>query len=422
MPNTSHLFKTRRFVPLFIAQFFGAFNNNAFRNALLIWMTYSSIKNSAQHASIMVTVAAALFVLPFFLFSATAGQLADKCPKAKLTQKIRLFDVVLMLTVVIGFLIQSSGFLLFVLFLTGTQATFFGPLKYSLLPENLQDDELIAGNALIESGTFIAILLGTIAGGLIITLRSGAMILSLMLFGFSFISWLITYFIPHKQAADANIKIQWNMLAGTWKMLAYARSVKKVWRAVIAISWFWALGVVFLTQFPTYTKQIIHGNAHVVTWFLTLFSIGIAVGSMLCNKLLKGKISLRLVPWACLGMTLFIVDFYFASQAYQPSLGEINLQAFLQSWQGIRITTDLLLLAICAGVYIVPLYAAIQHESDQRYVSRMIAVNNIMNSLFMVLSSLVTLLLFTVGLDVKMVFLSVGVVNLGFMLLLFLRK
>jgi acyl-[acyl-carrier-protein]-phospholipid O-acyltransferase/long-chain-fatty-acid--[acyl-carrier-protein] ligase len=406
-------------MPLFIAQFCAAFNNNAFKNALLIWMTYDAIENSAQHASIMVTVAAALFVLPFFLFSATAGQLADKYPKSSLIQKIRLFDIALMLACTLGFILQSTVFLLLVLFLSGTQATFFGPLKYSLLPENLHDDELIPGNALIEGGTFLAILLGTIIGGVIIDVPQGKIYLSILLLFFSVLSWLMTFLIPKKMAADKSLLIRWNIIAATWQMMLCAKKIKRIWLAITAISWFWALGAVFLTQFPTYTKQIIHGNAHIVTWFLALFSIGIAIGSILCNKLLKGKISLHLAPWGCLGMSLFIIDFYTASQLYQPSsMNEISLTLFLQQWQGIHITLALLLLAICSGLYIVPLYAVIQHDSEHQHVSRMIAVNNIMNALYMVLGSIATLALFSLGLNVKTVFLIVGIVNMTFILLL----
>ncbi len=421
MKNTLSLFKTRRFLPLFITQFFDAFNSNAFKNALLIWVTYDASVRSAHYSSIIVTLAAALFVLPFFLFSATAGQISDKYPKVALTQKIRLIDIFLMFGCGIGFYLENTTFLLLILFLTGTQAAFFGPLKYSLLPENLHEDELIAGNALIEGGTFLAILLGTIFGGLIISIPHGIYYLTLALILLSIVSWFSSCFITKTTGGDIHLNVDYNIFAASWNIINYTRANKTVWLTIITISWFWGLGAIFLTQFSTYTKQVIHGNAHIVTLFLALFSVGISIGSLLCNKILKGKINLRFAPWGCLGMSIFIIDFYFASQHYHvPSFGTglITLTDFLKNWQSLRIIFDLLGLAICAGIYIVPLYAVMQHRAEKKYIARVIAVNNIMNALYMVLGSIVTLLMFWVGLNVKSVFLAVGIVNILFFFML----
>lgn len=426
MADTIHLLKARRFLPLFVTQFFGAFNDNAFKNAFLIWFTYDVAEKSGADAAMMVTLAAGLFILPFFLFSATAGQVADKYEKSWLTQKIKLAEVLLMIACSAFFFMESVTGLLVILFLMGLQSTFFGPIKYSLLPEHLDNDELIGGNGLIEGGTFLSILLGTIFGGLVIRTEYGAEILSICIIGFAIVGWLSSRSIPKSTVGDAALSVGWNIVGETWKIIGFAKQERTVWLSIIAISWFWLIGATFLTQFPTYTKEVIGGNEHIVTLFLTVFSVGIGIGSVLCNKLLKGEINGRLVPWGCLGMSLFIADFCLASSGYtgaifqqKPCADMLNCPVvlegvgdFFSSFAGWRIAFDLLMLSVCAGVYIVPLYAIMQHRSDDRYLARIIAANNVMNALFMVLASLVALGLFAMKLTVIQLLLTVGVLNI----------
>ncbi len=414
MSDSLNLLKTKRFLPLFITQFFGAFNDNAFKNAFLIWFTYDVAAQAGINAPMMVTLAAGLFILPFFLFSATAGQVADKYEKSWLTQKIKQIEILLMIACAVGFYLQSVYFLLVILFLMGVQSTFFGPIKYSLLPEHLKDDELISGNGLIEGGTFLSILLGTIFGGLIIRTEYGVEVLSLCVVGFSIIGWISSRSIPKAPIGDPKLKIGWNIVAETWKIIGYAREERTVWLSIIGISWFWLIGATFLTQFPTYTKEVIGGNEHIVTLFLTIFSVGIGVGSVWCNKLLKGEINGRLVPVGSIGITISIIAFVAASYCYNPPSDSLVVlsQFFAAGLAAWGIVLSLLMLSIFSGIYIVPLYAIMQHRSNDKYLARIIAANNVLNALFMVLASVIALGLFALGLSVVQLLLVVGLANI----------
>ncbi len=422
MKNQIHLLKTKRFLPLFVAQFFGAFNDNVFKNAFLIWFTYDIAQKLGMSAQIMVTIASGLFILPFFLFSALAGQLADKYEKSKLVQIIKIAEILIMSLSFVGFYFENINLLLALIFLMGAHSAFFGPLKYSLLPQHLKSDELVGGNAMIEGGTFLAILLGTIVGGIVIRLTDGLVTISVAVVLFAVIGWLGSCFILRSPASDPRLKISFNIAAQSLKIINYAREKKIVWLAIIGISWFWFIGASFLSQFPIYTKNIINGNEYIVTFFLAIFSIGIAVGSVLCNKLLKGKIDGRLVPLGLMGISIGIIIFCGASYFYNsPALPEnlIGLQEFLfaniQSW---FIVLGLLMIAVFAGIYIVPLYAIMQYHCEKKYLSRIVAANNFMNAVFMVGSSLGLLVLFKMGLGLLWVFFGVGVVNLGMVVVL----
>ncbi len=416
MENQNNLFKTKRFAPLFITQFLGAFNDNAFKNAFLIWFTYEVSLFHGLDASIMVTFAGGLFILPFFLFSATAGQLSDKYEKSWLTQKIKLIEIVLMLLCGFFFYIKSVEGLLIILFLMGVQSTFFGPIKYSLLPEHLKENELVTGNAWIEGGTFLSILLGTIFGGVIITLPFGSMILAFFLILFAIIGYISSFSIPKAHIFDSQLKISLNFIRETSKIISYARKDKKVWLSILAISWFWYIGITFLTLFPVYTNFVMKGNELLVTFFMTTFSLGIGVGSALCSSLLKGKITGKFIPISVLCMSLSIILLVISSIFYLDSTpstqGSINIYDFITMniWS-CGIITGILLLSIFGGIYIVPLYAIMQHFSDKKYISRIIAGNNIINSLFMVVASLFSSILLSFGLDTIDVFSIVGILN-----------
>ncbi len=412
-PNQSHLLKTRRFLPLFLTQFLGAFNDNVYKNALVILITYSVAEKAGLNAQVLVTLAAGIFILPFFLFSATAGQLADKHDKAKLIRIIKAVEIVLMLAAAVGFYLQSVAFLMTVLFLMGTQSSFFGPIKYGILPDQLHEDELIGGNALIEAGTFVAILIGTILGGLLILAEGGITWVSGMVIGVAVIGWISSLSIPSTGAAAPDITVRYNVFTETYKIIGHIRENKVVFRSILGISWFWLFGASFLSQFPTYGKDVIGGNEQVVTLFLTVFSIGIGVGSLLCNKLLKGEIAATYVPLGVLGMTLFTVDLYFASShSVTASGGELmGVSAFLGAFSSWRVLFDLFGISVCGGIYIVPLYSLMQSRSEKEYRSRTIAGNNVMNALFMVVSALWITWMLTRDFTVTEVFLTLAVVN-----------
>lgn len=416
MQNQSYLLKSKRFLPLFITQFFGAFNDNLFKNAFLIWFTYDVAQKLNMDAQIMVTIASGLFILPFFLFSALAGQLADKYEKSKLVKIIKIAEILIMGFSFIGFYFENINLLLALIFLMGIHSTFFGPIKYSLLPEHLKDSELVSGNALIEGGTFLAILLGTIIGGVTIRSQSGIEIISALVVFFAIIGYLSSCFIPKSHVLDKNLEISFNILSQTWKIINYAKKENTVWLSMIGISWFWFIGVTFLSQFPIYTKNIISGDEYIVTLFLSIFSIGIGIGSVMCNKLLKGKIDGRLVPFGSIGITIGIIIFCAASYFYNSSITPdhlLSLKEFLSaniySW---LIILGLLTIAVFSGIYIVPLYAIMQHRSEEKYLSRIIAANNVLNALFMVISSIGVVALSKLNFSLLQIFLLVGIVNI----------
>lgn len=427
MSDQIHLLKSKRFLPLFITQFMGAFNDNAFKNSFLIWYTYDVAIESGFDPQNLVTIAAGLFILPFFLFSATAGQVADKYEKSFLIRRIKIIEIILMIACAIGFFAGSVSFLLVVLFLMGVQSTFFGPLKYSILPDHLRDDELISGNAMIEAGTFLSILLGTIFGGIIIRTEYGVEIISIVVLTISVAGWISSRFIPISNPADSSIKINANFIKETFNIVKFAKTNESVWLSIIGISWFWFVGATFLTQFTPYTKNIISGNEHIITLFLTLFSAGIGIGSLLCNKLLNGNISAKFVPLGCVLISIFTVDFYFATQGFIDdfsnlkieslaeikSLGEnINITQFVAvSIHSYRILFDLIMIAVSSGIYIVPLYAIMQHRADEKYLARIIACNNIINALFMVVASIAALILFSYDIEIHELFLLMAIAN-----------
>jgi acyl-[acyl-carrier-protein]-phospholipid O-acyltransferase/long-chain-fatty-acid--[acyl-carrier-protein] ligase len=413
MTSQINLLKTSRFLPLFITQFLGAFNDNVFKNALAILITYRLASLADMNAQILVTLAAGIFILPFFLFSATAGQLADKYEKSFLISIIKLIEIMLMIIAAIGFYLQNINLLLFVLFSLGVHSTFFGPIKYAILPEHLHSDELIAGNGLIEAGTFIAILLGTIIGGVFILPTYGEYMISSLALAIAISGFISSRFIPKTHRYQPNLSINYNIMQETFKLIQYAKSQKEIFRCIFSISWFWLIGAVFLAEFPVFAKDSLHANEHVVTLFLALFSIGLGIGSVACNKLLKGKVHLIYVPASALGMTIFTIDLYFAASNMPTALTTdlLSPSQLLSTFAGARVTLDLLLMAICGGLYTVPLYATMQHLSEKSHRARIIASNNIFNALFMVMAAIGTLAMLKMGLSINHVFLTVGIGN-----------
>ena len=387
-------------------------NDNIIKQALIVMIIFSLLDSSDMDPGILVTVAAGIFILPFFLFSATAGQIADKFEKSASIQRIKFVEILIMATACFGFYLSNTWFLILVLFLMGTQSSFFGPLKYGILPNHLKERELIGGNALIETGTFLAILIGTIIGGLLIVIENGTAIISTILFLIALVGWAVSRSIPTAAAADPNLKINYNILQEIGRMMGRARQTRTVFLSIIGISWFWLVGATFLSQFPNYSKTLLGGNASVVTLFMFTFSLGIGIGSYGCTKLLKGVISAKYVPLSAFALTVFIIDLYFASvDLSAPGDALITASDFLNTPTNLRILFDLAAISICGGLYTVPLYAILQNDSDPRKRSRIIAANNLMNALFMVVGAIVATTMLALDWTIPEVFLSLAIAN-----------
>lgn len=413
--NQFQLLQSRRFLPLFLTQFLGAFNDNVYKNALIILITFQGTSVYGLESNMLVVVSGGIFILPFFIVSATGGQLADKYEKSMLTQRVKLLEIVIMSFAVIGFYLNSVPMLMALLFLMGTQSTLFGPLKYGILPQHLQENELIGGNGLMSMGTFLAILLGTILGGLLISIESyGPYLIAIMVVIFALLGFITSLFIPQAEAADPGIKLNWNIFSQTLKVMSYALENKSVFIAIIAISWFWFVGSTYLYQVPSYAKSILGSNNQVVTLLLTMFSVGIGLGSMMCEKLSGGRIELGLVPLGAIGITLFSIDFYLASQHFVALAlpeGQMNASQFFATVGSWRVLIDLVLIGLFGGFYIVPLNAMVQRRSNPHHRARIIAANNILNGLFMVASTLVTVGMLSSGFSIPQIFLSLAILN-----------
>ncbi|MEE8308077.1 MAG: MFS transporter, partial [Gammaproteobacteria bacterium] len=299
----------RRFGPFFLTQFLGAFNDNVFKNALIVLITFQVSRGASPET--LTNLSAGLFILPFFLFSATFGQLADKLDKARLIRVTKVFEVLVMLAAAFAFTINSLALLIALLFLMGVQSALFGPVKYSILPQQLTDRELVGGNGLVESGTFLAILLGTLTGGLLIAMDRGAGWVAATLVVFALAGLASSYYVPATTPTAPDLKINLNPLTETWRIFKFLRGNRTVFLSVLGISWFWLLGALYLAQLPLYTKDILGANAQVVTLLLVLFSLGIGMGSLGCEKLSGHKVELGLVPLGSIGLTAFGIDLYF---------------------------------------------------------------------------------------------------------------
>jgi len=420
MSGQSHLLRTRRFLPLFITQFLGAFNDNVFKNALVVLLTFHAAQWTTLPAGILANLAAGVFILPFFLFSATAGQLADKYDKARLARLVKVLEVGIMLVAGVGFWLTSLAWLFAALFLLGCHSTLFGPIKYALLPQHLKHEELLGGNALVEAGTFVAILLGTLGGGLL----AGAGEPLYIAFAGALVAlagYLASRAIPEAPAPAPDLAIQPNPLAETWRCLGFARENPVVFKSILGISWFWLYGALFLAQFPAYAKNVLGGGETVVTLLLATFTLGIGLGSLACERLSGRRIELGLVPFGSIGLTLFALDLALASPATLPAGAPLAL-ADLLAQPGIgRILADLGLIGLFGGFFIVPLYALVQQRSRAELRARVIAANNIMNALFMVAGSLVASGLLAAGLGIADLFAVAALMNAAVVVYIYLR-
>ncbi|HWE74422.1 MAG TPA: MFS transporter [Stellaceae bacterium] len=411
MGSQLRLLFSRRLAGMFVAQFLGALNDNLLKNALVIQVAYGR-SESASDIEVIVTIATALFILPYFLFSATAGELADKFAKMQLIRSLKIWEIGVMILAAGGFLFGGGiGIGLTILFLLGIQAAFFGPVKYGILPELLTPEELLPGNAVIEAGSFLAILIGTIAGGLLILMKDGPAIVSATLLICAIGGWIASLYIPRTEGGASDLRINPNIAAETWKVLRYANeSVEMRW-IILGNSWFWLVAVALVSQFPNYAKDVLGADNQVVTLFLTLNSLGIGAGSLLAGRLLGGNISLRLVPISALAMALFATDLWLSDGRHIGS-GLMSAHEFLTIAQNWRVSFDLTAIAIAAGVFIVPLYALMQAKSESQHRSRVVAANNVWNALFMVGAGLGSAVMLKLGASVTDIFLVVGVSNL----------
>ena len=403
------LLTQKRFLPFFVTQFFGAFNDNVFKNALIILIAFQGASFVKADADLLINIAAALFILPFFLFSATAGQWIDKYEKSKSIRLIKLLEVVIMSLAAFAFVQGYIVLLIALLFLMGTQSTFFGPAKYSYIPQHLKVTELIEGNALVQMGTFVAILLGTISGGVMIAEEQGRLYVACAIVFFAVAGYISSRYIPVTPSLNQDLKINRNFFTETYRNLKFLKTNRTVFLSVLGISWFWFLGATYLVQLANYTKTTLGGNEQVVTLLLTLFTLGIGTGSLLCNWLSGKKIEIGLVPFGSIGLTLFGIDLYF-SQPDSLSAVTIGVKEFL-SVDYLRLMTDVVLVGFFGGLYIVPLMALVQQRSDPEHLSRVIAGNNILNALLMVLSAIVAIVALSSGFSIAQLFLLVAILN-----------
>lgn len=412
--NQFGLLTKRKFLPIFITQFLGAFNDSVFKVAVGVMITFMVSERLGVDPALLVSLTGALLILPMVLFSTTAGFLADKFEKSALIRKIKVAEILIMGLGCIGFLYQNVYFLLGIIFLMGAQSTFFGPLKYSILPTHLEDDELLSGNALVETGTFLSILLGNILGGVIIMLPHGLVWISMVVVVLACLGWLASGFIPYAKPSDPTLKINYNIIQTFFSLVKFTYRRTDLFLCILAISWFWTLGILFLSYLPTYSKDYLQGNSQVFIFLLTLFSLGIGIGSLLCNRLLKGRVEAIYVPLAALGISIFTIDLYFNSVKLSLPLDAqlLSVQALLAQGHALHIFIDFLLIAVCAGVYVVPLYAILQHRTESSHKARVIACNNVLNSLMMTLGLLLGMALLNLGFEEPEIFLMLALGNL----------
>ncbi len=416
MSGQSHsqfaLLRERRFLPFFLTQALGAFNDNVFKQGLIILVTFVTVGLSATDINHYTNLAAGLFILPYFLFSATSGQLADKFDKAMLARFVKLLEIAIMVVGAIGFLRNDLSLLLAMLFMMGLHSTLFGPLKYGILPQVLREHELTGGNGLIEMATFLAILIGTILGGSLVRIPEvGAWLVAGLTIAIAVAGYIAARAMPPVMPVAPDLKINWNVFTETWSNLRQVAGNRTVFLSCLGISWFWFFGSIYFIQLPNYTKQVLGGDPGVNTMLLAVFSVGVAVGSLLCDKLSGRKVEIGLVPFGSIGMTVFGADVYFAWPDASTVQGLTPLQFLVQpgAW---RVVLDLALMAVFSGFFIVPLFALIQSRSDPERRSRVIAANNILNALFMVTASvLAVLLLNQAGLTIPELLLYTALLN-----------
>ena len=408
MEKNEHLLGTRRFLPMFVTQFFGALNDNVYKQSLLLVITYGWINQQSASVSTLNNLAALLFILPYFIFSATAGQIADKYERSQLVRGIKILEIVIMLIGSAGFLLGHLWLLLMALFLMGVHSTFFGPIKYAILPEILKPNELMSGNALFQSGTSMAILIGMILGGAVISASDGNLVwISLTVVTIAVLGYISSRFVLKQNVTSPDIKIDWNFFRTSFQTLKYAKSLPIIFMILLGNSWYWFYGATYLTQIPQLTQQNLHASENVVSLLLTFFSVGIGVGSLLCRRIGGTEVNLKMVPIGAIGLTVFA--FYLAaSLAFVPERSGEMLglkEVFTQGWSYYHVMLAVTLLGISGGFYIVPLYAMMQAFSPRSHRARVVAANNILNAVFMVSSAIFSIIILSIfKIDIKILF------------------
>ncbi|MDP3977804.1 MAG: MFS transporter [Pseudomonas sp.] len=408
------LLGSRRFLPFFLTQLLGAFNDNIFKQSLILAILYKL--NSSADSSLLVNLCALLFILPFFLFSALGGQFGEKFAKDRLIRTIKFAEVLIMLAGAAGVLLNNLPLMLAVLFCMGTQSALFGPVKYSILPQHLREDELVGGNALVEMGTFLAILAGTIGAGIMMASSGYASLVAGTVVVVAVLGYLASRGIPRAHAALPELVLDWNILRQSWRImrLGLVEQRPAVSRSLVGSSWFWFLGAVYLTQIPAYAKQWLYGDESVVTLILTVFSVGIALGSMLCERMSGHKVEIGLVPFGSIGLSLFGMLLWWHSGGFPQGAQTHDWLAVLGHGQAWWILSSILGIGLFGGFYIVPLYALIQSRTAEHERARVIAANNILNALFMVISAIVSILFLSVAeLSIPQLFLAISLMNVA---------
>jgi MFS family permease len=418
------LLTQQRFSPFFFTQFLGALNDNLFKTVLITLVAFRASSLGHIDGAMMATILPGLFILPFFLFSATAGQIADKYEKSQIIRFVKVFEIWIMAFASIGFYLNNLWLLATALFLMGVHSAMFGPVKYAYLPQHLNHQELVGGNGMVEMGTFVAILFGQILGAWLATHPNYALLTSFTVLTIGVVGYLASRQIPNTPALSGKLTIQWNPIIETYQNVKLIWEQQSLWLAIVAISWFWFFGATLLAQFPNMAKLVLHGDESVFILMLTVFSVGVGAGSLLCERLSRGKAMLGLVMIGGIGLSCFTLDIYWVSTRVisVPTAFIYDYQQFLSQALHWRLLADIALLGIFGGFYIVPLYVLVQTQAEPSYRSRVIAANNIMNALFMVVSALFSVALFKLGNTIPQLFLITAMINIVVMVYLCVRQ
>ncbi|NMM38475.1 MAG: MFS transporter [Glaciimonas sp.] len=404
----------RRFGPFFWTQFFGAFNDNVFKTALLTIITYDALRWTKMDVGLLNNLIPGLFILPFVLFSALSGQFADKFDKARMARVVKLLEIGIMLVAAYGWMTHNLWILVAAVVGMGLHSTLFGPVKYAYLPQHLKREELIGGNGMVEMGTFVGILLGEVLGAVLVVQKPwGLQLIAGSTIAFALIGWRASRAIPPTPAPAPDLQINWNPWRETLRNLRFSRQNRPVFLAMLGNSWFWFYGAIVLAQFPVYARDYLHGDHSVFVLLLTMFSFGIGAGSLLCERLSKSRVEIGLVPLGAMGLTVFGFDLFLASIGYAGIANTvmIDMYGFVAQHGSLRILLDCLLIGIFGGLYIVPLFALIQTRCDPQHVARTIAGMNILNALFMVSAALVAMVLLQMGCSIPQIFMLTAVLN-----------
>lgn len=416
------IFKDRRFWPLFWTQFLGAMNDNFFKNAVVMLITYKSIEMMGLSSASLVAMAGGVFIFPFFLFSATAGQIADRYEKADIIRYTKISELIIMAIAGLGFYLDSYALLMVVLFFMGAQSAFFGPLKYGIIPNLLKEDEIVTGNAYIGGGTFLAILIGTIFGGLATTVEWANQVIGIGVIFVAFIGILTSKKVINVNNATPDIKVDYTFIKPTIDIMRLTKNNKNVFYAVLGISWFWFLGAAILSVLPALVKDVFSGDQTVGTVFLATFTVGMGLGSFICNKLSNKRVEVGMVPLAAVGMTIFLLDLFYVGHTWtMKSEVLVGVSEFLKIDNAFRAFMDLFIISIFGGMFIIPQFAFIQTRAGEHEVSRIIAGNNIWNTIFMVVAAVLIMVMNGAGISIPKILGIFALINLGFSFFLYFK-